>query len=578
MELRSYLPILRAHWVAIILLTLLGGAVAFGWTLIQPKVYTADSSGIVSIGSSSDSGNALVGDNLAKSKVKSYLDIGESRAVAQHAIDELGLSVSPESLVGKISISNPTDTAVLKVTANGATPEAARDLAEAWINGIQAQITTIESAGADPATASPSIVQLIPLDSAVLPSAPSSPNVRLAIVIGLIVGLIAGIAYAAVRHIFDRRIRSPKVVEAETGHSVVGTIPIDRRFTDKDRLVSMDGSTDYAASASDDRAVAEAMREVRTNIQFMNVDNPPRVIVVTSPLPGDGKSTTVANLAIAISASGQQVVLIDADLRRPTVAKTFNLVGGAGLTDVLAGRSNVADVLQPWGTSGNLLILAAGQIPPNPSELLGSVRMHELVASLAEHAIVLIDAPPLLPVTDAAILTHNTDGALIVASVGKTTIDALTKALSNVERANGTVLGVILNRVPRKGAGSSYYGYRYGGDYHTTTAEAETEAASKAPTDAQPKPAKVSKAERKGKPVEPAASPVAGGVYEDVMARAAANPQPGWNEADHDSADAGITDDDLQRIFNGPEDESGSGASDQGIPTRRELRAGRSRK
>jgi capsular exopolysaccharide synthesis family protein len=304
----------------------------------------------------------------------------------------------------------------------------------------------------------------------------------------------------------------------------------------------------------------------------MNVDKPPRVIVVTSPLPGDGKSTTVANLAIAISAGGQQVVLIDADLRRPTVAKTFNLVGGAGLTDVLAGRSNVADVLQPWGASGKLLILAAGQIPPNPSELLGSERMHELVASLAEHAIVLIDAPPLLPVTDAAILTHNTDGALIVASVGKTTIDALTKALSNVERANGTVLGIILNRVPRKGAGSSYYGYRYGGDYNTAQSEAEQEAS--------PVPQRTPKSDRKTKATAALpAAPAAGGVYEDVMARAAANPQPGWKGADEYSAEPGITDDDLQRLFNGPaETESEPGTPDQGGPTRRELRAGRSRK
>jgi capsular exopolysaccharide synthesis family protein len=557
LELRSYLPILRAHWVAIILLTLLGGAVAFGWTLIQPKVYTADSSGIVSIGSSSDSGNALVGDNLAKSKVKSYLDIGESRVVAQHAIDELGLSTTPERLVGQVSITNPTDTAVLKVTANASTPETARDLAEAWIRGIQQQITDIETAGADPATDAASIVQLIPLDSAVLPTTPSSPNVRLAIVVGLIIGLVAGIAYASVRHIFDRRIRSPKVVESELGHSVVGTIPVDRRFTDSERLVTMDGSTDYATAGNDDRAVAEAMRELRTNIQFMNVDNPPRVIVVTSPLPGDGKSTTVANLAIAIAAGGQQVVLIDADLRRPTVAKTFNLVGGAGLTDVLAGRSSVGDVLQPWGTSGNLLILAAGQIPPNPSELLGSERMHQLVASLSEHAIVLIDAPPLLPVTDAAILTHNTDGALIVASVGKTTIDALTKALSNVERANGTVLGVILNRVPRKGAGSSYYGYRYGGDYHSAPTEAE-----------QPET-----------PVQPAAP---SGVYESVMAEAARNPAPATGNGSgpvDGGLEPGLTDDDLQRMFNGPGlGESDAGNGDAGGLTRRELRAGRTRK
>jgi capsular exopolysaccharide synthesis family protein len=200
----------------------------------------------------------------------------------------------------------------------------------------------------------------------------------------------------------------------------------------------------------------------------MDVDNPPRVIVVTSPLPGDGKSTTIANLAIALAASGQQVILVDADLRRPTVHKTFNLVGGAGLTDVLAGRSAIADVLQPWGTSGRLAILASGKIPPNPSELLGSERMHSLLAQLSKHAIVLIDAPPLIPVTDAAILTHNTDGALLVGSVGKTTYEGLNKALQNLQKASARPLGIILNRVPRRGGGYGYgYGYGYRSAYQT---------------------------------------------------------------------------------------------------------------
>ncbi|WP_368498764.1 polysaccharide biosynthesis tyrosine autokinase [Herbiconiux sp. A18JL235] len=462
MELRSYLPVLRAHWLMIIAITILGGAVAFGWTLFQPKVYTADSSGYVSAGNNTDTGNALVGNNLAESKVKSYIDIGQSRAVAQYAIDDLGLSgVSPEGLVGRITVTNPSNTVLIKVSATGPSPTEARDLAEAWLRGIAQQITEIEGS----ASSGASIVQLVPLDSAVLPSSPTSPNTRLSVAIGLVAGLVLALIYVFIRHALDRRIRSADAVEKEFDVSVVGSIPIDRRFTDEDRLVAMDGATDYSRDDDDDVAVAEALRELRTNLQYMNVDNPPRVIVVTSPLPGDGKSTTIANLAIALAAGGQQVVLVDADLRRPTVSKTFNLVGGAGLTEVLAGRSDIADVLQPWGTSGKLFILAAGKTPPNPSELLGSERMHALLAELSEHAIVLIDAPPLIPVTDAAILTHNTDGALVVASVGKTTFEALSKAIQNLERANGQALGIILNRVPRRGLGSGYGYYGYRGDY-----------------------------------------------------------------------------------------------------------------
>lgn len=464
MELRSYLPVLRAHWLAIILITLLGGAVAFGWSLLQPRVYSADSSGYVSAGTNSDTGNALVGDNLAQSKVKSYIDIGTSRAVAQYAIDDLGLTgVSPEQLVGRITVTNPVETVLIKVSATGPTPTDARDLAEAWLRGIAQQINVIEGGTTDAG----GIVQLVALDSAVLPSSPTSPNTRLAIAIGLLAGLILGLSYAFVRHALDRRIRTAQSVEDQFDVAVVGSIPIDKRFTDADRLVSMEGATDYARVDDDDIAVAEALRELRTNLQFMNVDNPPRVFVVTSPLPGDGKSTTIANLAIALAAGGQRVILVDADLRRPTVARTFNLVGTAGLTEVLAGRSDIGDVLQPWGTSGKLLILAAGKTPPNPSELLGSERMHSLLEELSQQAIVLIDAPPLIPVTDAAILTHNTDGALVVASVGRTTLEALSKALQNLDRANGRALGVILNRVPRRGPGSSYGYYGYKGDYRS---------------------------------------------------------------------------------------------------------------
>jgi capsular exopolysaccharide synthesis family protein len=474
MEFRSFLPILRAHWIAIVVFVLVGGAGAFGWSLLQPKVYSADSSGYLSAGDNSDTGNALVGDNLAQSKVKSYIDIGTSRAVAQYAIDELGLKVAPEQLVTRTTVSNPNGTVLIKVSATGSTPTAARDLAESWLRGIAQQIKTIEGTDASGATTT-GVVQLIPLDSAVLPTSPTSPNTRLAIVIGLIAGLVVGLAYAALRHALDRRIRTADAVEREFGISVIGTVPIDRRFTDSERLVSMDGATDYSQRDDDDVAVAEALREIRTNLQFMDVDSPPRVMVVTSPLPGDGKSTLVANLAIALAAGHQPVVLIDADLRRPTVSKTFNLVDGAGLTDVLAGRSAVEDVLQPWGNSGRLFVLTAGKIPPNPSELLGSERMHTLLKDLSEQAIVLIDAPPLIPVTDAAVLSHNTDGALVVAGVGKTTFEGLSKALQNLKRANGRPLGIILNRMPRRGVGSGYgYGYGYGSTYQTRPTEEES--------------------------------------------------------------------------------------------------------
>ena len=180
--------------------------------------------------------------------------------------------------------------------------------------------------------------------------------------------------------------------------------------------------------------VAESFRGLRTNLQYMNVDDPPRAIVVTSPLPGDGKTFTAANLAITLAASGQRTVLLDADLRRPHVASTFGLLPDAGLSDVLSGRAHHTDVLQPVAGSDHLQVMAAGPIPPNPSELLGSDKMRQLINTLTSDAMVIIDSPPLLPVTDSTVLTTRADGALIVVSMGATTYDMLDHALDNSTR------------------------------------------------------------------------------------------------------------------------------------------------
>ena len=223
-------------------------------------------------------------------------------------------------------------------------------------------------------------------------------------------------------------------------------------------------AVDAAVRSAANGPASEAFRKLRTNLMYMNVDNPPRVVVVTSPMPGDGKSTVAANLAAAIDSSGENVVLIDGDLRRPTVATWFGLVEGVGLTDVLAGRIPVEDALQTPLEHPNLRVLGAGAIPPNPSELLGSQVMRQLLQKLSADALVLIDAPPLLPVTDAAVLTANADGALVVVSSGKTLDTQLGSALDHLSDVEATALGVVLNRVSPRDAGNGYYD-QYSGYY-----------------------------------------------------------------------------------------------------------------
>lgn len=463
MELRDYLRGLRRHWIAILLLTVLGVGVGYGWTLLQTPVYEASASGFVASRQTEDVSMSTVGDSLARSKVQSYLDIAGWRVVAEHAIEELELDTTPEALVTQVAVTNTPDTVILKITAHGPTPIEARDLAEAWIRGMVAAIDEIEGTGVPGS----SPVTIIPGDSASLPSSPIFPDVTTALLVGGVLGFGFGVAFALIRTVSDRRIRVTDDVEARTGLAVVGSIPFVEKLSDGHRVL------EPAKDDHSDFAVREALRVVRTNLQFMDVDHPPRTIVITSPLPGDGKSAMACNIAVTLAAGGKNVVLIDGDLRRSTVATSMGLPAGAGLTDVLAGRADLVDVLQRAPQSPNLLVLAAGSVPPNPSEVLGSERMSKLLADLAKHATVIIDAPPILPVTDAAVLGHQADGVLLVLSVGKTTYDLVEKSRDALTKARGRILGIVLNKIPTRGVNASPYAHAYTTTYASSTREAK---------------------------------------------------------------------------------------------------------
>jgi capsular exopolysaccharide synthesis family protein len=455
MELRDYLRILRAHWVGVVVITLVGVAVAALYTVSQPKVYAANANGFVSSGQTSDPALASVNDTLAKSRVKSYVDIATSRATAQRVIDDLGLDASPAGLIGDISVDQPLDTVLLKITARSTSPEEAQQLADAWVRALAGQVDEIEN----PQGRAGQVVTVVPVESAALPSAPVSPRINLNLLIGLVAGLLLGFAYAMVRTQLDRRLRSAEDVEKEFGVAVAGSVPATQVVND-----SAGGRAPLTvAAAAGERGTesAEAYRKLRTNLAYMDVDNPPRIIVVTSPHQSDGKSTIAANLAAAVALSGESVTLVDGDLRRPMVADSFGLVEGAGLTDVLVGNVDLDDVLQEHHEYDGLKVLAAGSIPPNPSELLGSKAMRSTLERLAETSIVIIDAPPLLPVTDAAVLTTHADGALVVISYGRTLDTELRAALGHLRAVQGKTLGVIFNRVPRRNSEAGYYGGYY---------------------------------------------------------------------------------------------------------------------
>ena len=472
LDLADYLRVVRVYWKAIVAFTLLATLAALGWTVLQPKTYSSDSSGIVVTPGSDNVSLSLAGDSLAKAKVKNYESVAKSRLVADRVIASLELQTSADALLAAISVKVPLDTAEIRVTAESTDPATAQRVADAWVNGLAAQVEAIETAppadaATEPGTAATSAagpplnttataVRVLPLGKAVLPTSPTSPNVKLNLMLGVLVGLAIGVGYAVVRRHLDRRIRKAAAVERFFGVPVIGTLPVDHRLDAKSTVLDA-GTAEQVHDAGG--AMAEALRELRTNLSFLDVDQPPRIIVVTSSVQAEGKSTVTANLAVTMAAAGQNVAVVDGDLRRPTLVDVFNLVPGVGVTDVLTGTANLVDVLQPWGALPNLSVLGSGRIPPNPSELLGSRAMKNMLDALAEDAVVLVDAPPLLPVTDAAILTGAADGAIVVIRAGRTTEEQLGQSLANLKKVKGRILGAVLNYVPTRGTDAySYYG------------------------------------------------------------------------------------------------------------------------
>ena len=253
--------------------------------------------------------------------------------------------------------------------------------------------------------------------------------------------------------VLDRRIRTLADVERTVTAPVLGGVAFDPQASARPLVV--------ANAPHDPRA--EAFRSLRTNVRFLFPPHESAVFVVTSAGPSEGKSTTAANLAIALGESGYRVALVDADLRKPRVAKLFGVEGAIGLSDVLIGRVDVNDVTQRWGR-GTFFVLPAGTIPPNPAELLGSDAMATLVDDLkAAFDVVIVDAPPVLPVTDAAVLSRLTTGVLLVAAAEATRTDDLASAVERIEAVDGKVLGTVVTMLPIRGADKTAYGtYGYG--------------------------------------------------------------------------------------------------------------------
>ncbi len=515
-DLYQYWRLFRRWWWALGLAFVLGALAAYGFSKIQQPVYRAETRILVSQAASSDLTDTyrdiLVGERL----VKTYAEIITSDAV----LDRVAEIVGEEALESAdITVSPVKETQLLTVQVEHTDPEIAATIANEIMRvfseymrqvqtqrfaeskaNLQAQLTTLQSeieqlqeqlaALGTPETDAERAQQqqlqalltqqqaaytsllrsfeevrlaeaqavdtILVVDPATPPENPVRPRVLFNTLLGGVLALVAAAGLIVLIEMLDDRIRSPEVVERLTDYPLLGMIA---------HIDAADAGHSLVVREHPRDPVSEAYRVVRTNLQFAEVQSPIRTLVVTSAGPGEGKTTTAANLALAMAQAGRKVVLVDADLRKPMQHQVFGLSNAQGLTSALMHPEIAADrFLQRVDAGGgqSLWVMPSGPVPPNPAEVVGARRMQELLDELATFAdVVVLDTPPVLVVADPALLAQMSDGVLLVTRLGVTHEQGMKRALEQLRYAEARVVGIVVNDMTARDGG--YY-YQY---YHT---------------------------------------------------------------------------------------------------------------
>ncbi|MFE1308903.1 polysaccharide biosynthesis tyrosine autokinase [Streptomyces sp. NPDC058755] len=440
MDLQGFLKALARRWPTVVVCLVLAIGAALAVTGLSTPVYEARTQLFVATRTGEDTVQLNQGQTFSQARVQSYASIVATSQVTAPVVKKLGLRTTPEELASRITAVAPLNTVLIDITVRDTVPARAARIANAVaerfsqvVERLEAPKHTVRQASDAPPT---SPVSLGVTQEAVAPTGPVSPRPLLNLAAGVLGGLLLGAGLVALRETLDTTFKTSEALGEFTALPGLGTIPYDRSAP-KQPLVTADGRSNRA----------EAFRKLRTNLQFSQVDDPPRIIVVTSSLPGEGKTNTAVNLALSLAEAGVSTCLVDADLRRPCVARTFGLVRDAGLTTVLIGQARFEDVMQQVG--GRLSVLASGAVPPNPTELLASARMKEVLRELADtYEAVIVDTAPLLPVADTVGLASLADGALLVVRAAKTSREQVRSAGESLDRLGVHVLGTVFNMAP----------------------------------------------------------------------------------------------------------------------------------
>ena len=450
LTLTNALHAVRDRWWLLVAGLLVGLAAAAIVSTTAVPVYTSTTRLFVGATGSAESADAYAGGLFAEQRVQSYVRVLEGDRLGQRVIDDLGLRLTPDQLAAKVTVEPVPETVILEVTVADGSPERAQAIAESFGKHAIEQLTVLETTegAVDPA------VRVTTLDSARLETDPVSPDVVRNLAAGSSLGLLAGLLAILLPSRVGRAVTSRDQVRDCTGRDVLGTLVDDHRLRDVGPLAGLRA----------DSPNRESLRAVRSHLLHGYGDTPPRIVVVTGATRGEGSTVLAVNLAVALAQAGVRTLLIDADVRSPSVARYLGLPPGVGLTDVLAGRASVEDAVRPWGED-SLTVLAAGSVPLDPSALHDSPSLRTLVDRLkGSHDVVIIDAPALDPVADAAVLTAWADGCILVARYGTTRLEHLTEAADVLEREGGELLGVVLNRIPQRAARARGYRHAYPAD------------------------------------------------------------------------------------------------------------------
>lgn len=514
MELRDYLNVVRTRRGIIVLATIIVVLVAAAVSMLQPRIYEAESKVLIS---EKDTAAAIFGtlipelSSQPERALQTQVQLIELRPVAEATIRELGLEETPEDLLDRLDVTTIGQTNVISIRAQAATAQEAADISNAVaeeyvaasmdrrreslkraadeveqrLEQTRQEILVlgrkIQSAGksdelqAELAIATGTYTTLAEkleqlrineqlesgsgaiVQAAVAERDPVSPQPVRNTAFGLLVGLMFGIGMAFLYDYLDNTIKSTEEAERLFGGPVLGTIPVDRMEKGIKRRLSI-----VEAPGS---ATAEAYRVLRNSLDFMNFEHSLKTLLVTSAAPAEGKSTVAANLAAALAQAGKKVALVSVDFRRPTTDQFFQVNNMIGLSDVLLGAHTLKAALQRPGED-QLLVVTAGKMPPNPSELLGSSKMDEVIKSLEEWADwVIIDAPPLLAVADPAAVARFADGVLMVSKAGASTRENARKGTEMLVKVGARVIGVVIWGLDET-KGNHGYGYYAGGYYY----------------------------------------------------------------------------------------------------------------